>query len=133
MNININDDQLKETLKYIVCGGITTAVNLAIFYVLTEMGIYYLLSNIIGYYIAVAINFWMNQIYVFNKKASADALGRLWKFAKLRTLSLIVDSILFFLLVTICGFPTYLCRIILSIIIITVNYFWSKYKIFKNT
>ena len=124
---------LREAILYIFCGGVTTAINLAIFYGLTELGVYYLISNTVGYYIAVIINYVLNDRLVFNQNKMTGKNGKvkLIKFIFLRTGSLLVDNALFYILVSIIGFHVYITRICLSIAIILVNYIWSKYKIFK--
>lgn len=52
---------VKELIKYGLCGGLTTAANLFLFYMFTETGVYYIVSNIISYYIAVVLNFLLND------------------------------------------------------------------------
>lgn len=121
----------REIIRYGLCGGITTLINLVLFYFLAEWGIYYLLANAIAYYIAVIINFYLNYYFVFAEKTKEKTLVRkLWEFCLLRTASLGIDTILFFALVSICGMNRYIGRILLSIAIILFNFAWSKKKIF---
>ena len=126
------DKQIKELIRYIICGGITTGINLGVFYILVECNIYYLLANTLGYYLAVVVNFFLNQKFVFCFESKNGTVRKLINFVSMRTVSWIVDTFLFFILVSILDLPIYLCRIGLSIAIILVNYIWSKYKIFKK-
>lgn len=123
--------QFKELLRYIICGGVTTVINLVLFYILTKWGhFYYLLANIIGYYCAVLINFWLNWKWVFKNEEQKSTSHKLIEFVKLRSASLVADTGLFFVLVSILKCPLYPSRIGLSAVIILINYIWSKYKIF---
>ena len=55
-------------LKYLVIGGITLGLNLCIVWILTEkVGIWYLLSAIIGIGTAFIINFMLSKGIVWNK------------------------------------------------------------------
>lgn len=124
---------LVELFKYGICGGITTVINLALFYVMSEAGLYYLIANMIGYYIAVVVNYFLNYFFVFdqnNKEKLIIILKKLWDFIVLRTASLLADTALFFVLVSVLGFHKYISRICLSIVIILINFIWSKRKIF---
>lgn len=123
---------LLQILQYGLCGIITTLINLLLFYVFSENGMYYLNANGISYYIAVVINFFMNYFLVFSKKKEniSIVLKKMWNFLILRTVSLLFDSMVFFLLVTGLGFEKYLTRVLLSSFIIVINYFWGKRKIF---
>lgn len=132
MNEFIKSKAFMEIVKYGICGCITTGINLVLFYVFSEMGIYYLLANMIAYYIAVVINYFLNYYFVFknNSEKVKTIIYKLWEFCKLRTVSLLVDSGLFFVLVSVMGFHKYISRICLSAIIILINFVWSKSKIF---
>lgn len=122
-------DNIKQLLLYGLCGGITTAINLFLFYLFNEIGIYYLLSNIIAYYIAVVVNFLLNNQYVF-KKGEKNIIKKLGEFLILRTGSLVADSGIFYFLVSVLEFHVYVSRVGLSIVIILFNYVISRKKIF---
>lgn len=122
----------KELIKYGICGGVTTAINLLLFFMFTEYGIYYLVSNAIAYYIAVIINYYLNYYLVFERinESKKSNLKKLAHFCVLRTSSLILDTILFFVMVDVLGFQKYIIRVILSFSIILLNFLWSKRYIF---
>lgn len=117
----------KELVRYGLVGGLTTGFNLVLFYILERMGVYYLLANTISYYIAVFINYYMNQEFVF-KSSNKHGLTR---FIILRSGSLIVDNIAFFAIVNLLDLDIMISRIGLSIFIIFSNYIFCKKMIFK--
>ncbi len=123
---------LLQIFRYGFWGGIVTLFNLVLFYIFSERGMYYLLANIVSYYIAVVINFFINFYLVFEKrqKSMLGVLKKLWNFLMLRTASLLADTLLFFILVTGLGFHKYISRVCLSCVIILINFFWSRRKIF---
>lgn len=121
-----------QFFRYGFWGLFTTMINLLFFYVLTENGVFYLLANIISYYVAVLINYLTNFYLVFEMqhKSVHVFLKKLLDFLLLRSSSLFIDSGIFFILVTLIGFDKYICRVCLSVFIIIINFFWSKRKIF---
>lgn len=126
-------DRIVEFIKYGLWGGITTAINLLIFFGLKFCGMYYLLANAVGYVIAVIINFILNRKYVFQRSRKFKSSIR-WQFIQyilMRLLSLGIDTVLFYGLVSILHLNVYFSRIGLSVFLILATYFISKLFIFK--
>lgn len=123
-------NQIIELIKYGFWGAISTAINIVIFIVLENMGINYILANTIGYIIAVIFNFVFNNKFVF-KENKADNRG-LVKFVLLRTTSLGIENLLFFILVSIFSIDIYISKVFISILIITFTYMLSKLFIFNR-
>lgn len=125
--------KFKEFIGYSIFGCITTGINLLLFFILEKVGIYYIWANTIAYLFAVIINFYLNKKYVFKKEdRSVIRIRELVKFLIVRTMSLIVDNSLFFLLVTILELNVYVSRIGLSIGIILVTYGINKIWVFNK-
>lgn len=58
-------EKIVELFKYGIYGVITTIINLALFFGLEKIGVYYLAANTLSYIIAVVINYFLNKKYVF--------------------------------------------------------------------
>ena len=127
--------KLIELIKYGFFGAVTTAINLLLFALLKEMGMYYILANTLSYIVAVVINYFFNQRYVFEaaaQKGTKQAQTQFYKFVFLRIVSLAVDNALFYLLVTLLHLPVYPSRIGLSLAIILATYFINKVFVFSS-
>ncbi len=122
---------LGELIRYGICGGITTGINFGIFCLLIECNVYYIFANVTAYYISVIINFFFNRKLVFSEKKEKKGTKMFLEFLYLRTLSLFVDTCLFYLLVSILQLNVYISRIGLSGAIIIINYVVSKKRIFR--
>lgn len=120
-----------EIIRYGIAGLLTTGFNLLLFYILEHIGLYYLLANIISYYIAVILNYYANYIFVFQNKIQNK--NGIVSFIILRSSSLIIDSLLLYLLVDLWEFNVIKSRIGLSFFIILINYIFCKKMIFNNT
>lgn len=123
-------NKIIELIKYSFWGAISTAINIVIFVALEYMGINYIFANTIGYSIAVLFNFVFNNKFVF-KNSKADSKG-LIKFILLRTISLGIDNLLFFILVSICNINVYISKVFVSMLVIIFTYIFSKIFVFNK-
>ncbi len=125
----------KELIRYIFFGAITVGINILLLKIFIDLGVYYILSNIISYFIAVVINYIFNKYYVFKNfetKKTKVINKQFLKFIGMRMISLILDNFLFYICVSILQYPIYLSRIVLTIIIIALTFIINKFFIFVN-
>ena len=106
--------------------------SLLLFFLLDQLGVYYMLANAAAYLVAVVINFFLNYFFVFEHRGEQvnGVLKKLLAFVRMRIVSFAFDSGLFFVCVSILSLPKYPSRICLSFGMIVLNYYWSKRKIF---
>lgn len=122
-----------EIFKYGISGVITTIINLYLLKIFIDFGMYYILANIISYIIGVIINYILNQKYVFSDSArgnTIEAKKQFIKFLIMRIISLIIDTLLFYVAVSIFNFPVYWSRLILTIVMILATFILNKWFIF---
>lgn len=125
----------KELIRYLFFGTITVGINILLLKLFIDLGVYYILSNIISYFIAVVINYIFNKYYVFKSfeiKKTKIINEQFLKFVGMRIVSLILDNFLFYICVSILQYPIYLSRIVLTIIIIALTFILNKFFIFVN-
>ena len=94
----------KELIRYIFFGAITVGINILLLKIFIDLGVYYILSNIISYFIAVVINYIFNKYYVFKNfetKKTKVINKQFLKFIGMRMISLILDNFLFYICVSI--------------------------------
>lgn len=124
----------KESVKYIIIGGITTAVNFvcfALFY--NFFGIELNLSNFIAISFSIIFAFFANKIIVFSSAFDSlkKTMGELMGFISGRIITLIIEMVGVWLLVSILSFNEYLSKIFINIIVLILNYIISKFFVFK--
>lgn len=124
----------REVLLYVVFGVLTTAVNFISFYLLTLISIDENIANVISIIIAVLFAFFTNRKFVFNSDASTfkDKLREFYKFILGRSVSMVIEAGGFYLLFSILGIQEMISKVIISIIIIILNFFISKFYAFKK-
>ncbi|MPN51963.1 hypothetical protein SDC9_199615 [bioreactor metagenome] len=132
----------KETILYLVFGVLTTVVALVSFYFVDKlfdrtgfMGKYgYQGANVISWILAVTFAYITNKLWVFESKSFAWHIIRkeIPSFAFSRLLTLGIETLGMFLLVTVLDLNKMLSKILVSIIVVILNYIFSKILVFKS-
>ena len=139
----------KDLIIYVVFGVLTTLINLIIFKIFSKIlgQDLYLISNIIAFFGAVIFAFVTNKLIVFKSKSFEKKvfLKELLYFFLARVFSLLVEEIgLFILLDKIKIKDVYfsflnlninnqtVAKLFLAVIVVILNYIFSKFFIFKN-
>ena len=87
---------INEFFKFAFVGGIGTIINIAILYLLTEkLGIYYLISAIFSFIIAMSSNFILNKVWTFKENIKLGIGKKYLQFGLVSITALLVN--LFFL------------------------------------
>ncbi|WMJ88585.1 GtrA family protein [Anaerocolumna sp. MB42-C2] len=126
----------RETVTYGIAGVLTTLVNYAAYYIFcNRIGIENLIANIIAWIIAVIFAYVINDIWVFKDHISNIRLEviKVIKFFGARLFSLIVEEAGLFLFVDLLSLNNLVVKAALAVIVIILNYFFSKLYIFKKS
>lgn len=138
----------KEAILYVVCGGFTTLVNWGSYAVFVWANIDPNISNVLSWIVSILFAFAVNKWIVFESKShEANTVVReLSMFVSARILTLVVATVLFFLLHNIAGLEYGVSiftdsildtegmytKIITSVVEIVLNWILSKYIVFKK-
>ncbi len=125
----------KELIVYGIFGVMTTLVDFLSYYALANIfGIEENLSNVISQIIAIIFAFITNKIFVFKDKKYGlkDVSLQFAKFFSMRLISLFMNSGLFWFMVDILRINDLITKALVSIIVIILNYIFSKIFIFKK-
>ena len=125
----------KEGMRYLVFGALTTLVNIVAYAIL-----YYIfhidnaISNAIAWVIGAIFAYVTNKLYVFNSKVNTkkELLREIVSFFGCRLATLAVDEGIMILTVDKFGWNALLMKIIANIIVIILNFVFSKIIIFKK-
>ena len=133
---------------YIFFGAVTTLVNLVVFKLCNMLlgDSWYLVSNCIAWVAAVLTAFFTNKLWVFESKSWAPSV--LWRelpsFIGARVFSLAIEQAGLFLLIDLLHFNTItfnvvvevtgadISKVILQVVVLVLNYIFSKLVIFKK-
>lgn len=135
INSIIKKFMTKEVILYIVFGVFTTIVNVATFYVLTTFcHIEENISNVIAIILAVIFAYVTNRKLVFNSTASnaKQIFIEMFKFFSARFFTMLVEFFGFMLLFNVLHIPNLISKITVTVLVIVLNFFLSKFFAFKN-
>lgn len=126
--------EYREAISYLFFGGLTVLINIVVFLLMPKqyLGLtdntILLINNTIAFTIAVLFAYYTNTKYVFN---SLLTLKNFISFMSYRIFTLFLDNLFMYILVTICV-KELIAKIIVNFVIIVMNYFVSKFVVFKK-
>ena len=123
--------KIKEIVLYLIFGVLTTIVNIVSFYLLTQLSFTTAAATIIAWILSVLFAFFTNKIWVFNSK-NGNFLSELFSFFGCRAFSGVFDLAVMILFVDFLKFPSLYIKILSNIMVIIMNYIFSKLFIFKK-
>ena len=152
----------REIITYIIFGVLTTAVNLVTFYIFKKIfisigwegvfnkllgsagwdkalellgsGTDYPDATVIAWTVAVIFAFVTNKLIVFESKSWKPAVAgkEFVGFIGARLFSLLVELVFMFVMVTLLKWNDFVAKFIVQVIVVILNYVFSKLLIFKN-
>ncbi|MCI8393262.1 MAG: GtrA family protein [Clostridia bacterium] len=124
----------REVIFYIIFGVLTTIANIGVFYLLTLLGLNENIANIIAIIVAVLFAYFTNRKLVFNSTASTfkERLTEFYKFMLGRAFTMVVEALGFPLFYNVLGIQELISKLMISFIVIVLNFFISKFFAFKK-
>lgn len=125
----------EEVITYLFIGVCTTVISLLVYYtcVLTlfnpDNPVLLQCANIISWIIAVVFAYFANRKVVFKSK-NKNIKNEVSKFVSARVVTLLIDMAFMWLTVSLLGFNDKIMKIISNIIIVILNYVFSKLFVF---
>ncbi|EUJ37653.1 GtrA family protein [Brochothrix campestris] len=123
----------KELILYVLMGGVTTLVNLSVFYLMDETTVLNVSWSVtIANVCALLFAYVSNKYWVFrshNKTRQATVIEAM-SFVSVRLASLLIDIVVTFGCIHL-GMPTLVAKIAANVVVIAVNYVASKWFVFK--
>lgn len=123
----------RHVILYVFFGGITTLVNLAVYWLaLEKMGLPNVPASIIAWVVAVLTAFVTNKLWVFESrgKGRRENLRELGKFFYCRLATGLVDLLIMYVGVDILSGPPVPLKALADIIVTLLNYAASRWLIF---
>lgn len=130
----VRTPEFKRIIAYVFVGTLTTAVNFAAFFFLYYIcGISINISNSVAIFCAVLFAYISNRIIVFKSRTVGlqRTLKEMAAFFLARALTMLLEIVSVFFFCTILTFEPIQTKICLSIVVLTLNYIFSKFFVFK--
>jgi len=122
----------KEKINYLFFGGCTTLVNILTYYICTRLLFLDVnVSIVISWITSVIFAYITNKLFVFNAK-NTNIIKEFLSFIIVRLISLGVDYLIMYLLYDLLSWNDLVVKIIANIVVIVLNYIFSKLLVFKK-
>lgn len=128
-------EKYKSLILYVFFGGCTTLINWLAYYLCYSVAkIPNVPSTIIAWVLAVAFAFITNKIWVFDSKAfdRKTLLHEIWTFTAARIATGVLDVAIMYVTVDVLGWNANLWKLLSNIVVIVLNYVFSKLIVFKK-
>lgn len=125
----------KEYILYVLFGGITAVVNYGVYALCVRVfSLDVVFSNIIAWVFAVMVAFVTNKIWVFESKSweRKIVLKELLEFVAGRLFTMVIETLLLWIFVDKLQVNDLIMKIITNVIVVILNYIFSKFIIFKK-
>lgn len=126
-----------EIIRYLIIGVLTTMVSLGVYYILTltifdpKKAIELQITNIISWIASVTFAYFTNRSFVF-QQTQKMSLKEAVNFYLSRLSTLGIDMIMMYILVTLLGFNDKIIKLIVQVVVIVLNYVFSKFFVFNK-
>lgn len=125
----------KSLIAYGFFGVLTTVINIVVYYLCYDVGgISNVISNVIAWVVAVLTAFITNKLWVFESKSFEPKIlfYELWTFVGCRLVTGVMDLMIMYICVDVLGWPAMFMKIASNVLVIILNYIFSKLIIFKK-
>lgn len=125
----------REVLMYLIFGVLTTVINILVFYIFKDtLTIDYRTSNVIAWFVSVLFAFITNKYFVFASKGESKQafFKEMALFFWYRLLSLGIDMLMMIVMVSVLGIDALIAKLVTQVVIVIINYVFSKLLIFKE-
>ncbi|HCQ6003582.1 TPA: GtrA family protein [Clostridioides difficile] len=125
----------KETILYLFFGAFTTLVNIVSYLFFTRVILFnFIVANALAWILAVLFAYVTNKFFVFeSKRIEIKFLFKEFlSFVSFRLLSGVVEMLIMYVMIDLLFVNDVIVKVFTNIVVIVLNYLFSKMIIFKN-
>ena len=125
----------RETILYVIFGVLTTLINIVVSTVLVKVfQVEGNLASTIGIIISILFAYFTNRKMVFNSIAETakEKWKEFFKFILGRSFTMVIEMAGVFLLYTVLGVEYVITKVTITVIVVILNFFISKFFAFKT-
>lgn len=108
----------------------TTIINYGVYFLCNVLGGHYLFSNTVAWAAAITFSYFVNGSWVY-QSTSHRSWREAMAFVSSRVFSLGLETVLLFFFVNLWGVGQYLSKILVSIVVVIINY-WTGLLVYKK-
>lgn len=125
-----------ELVSYIFFGFLTTILNFSIFFILEKVldSNKSFINNLIAWSFGIFFSYIVSNIFTFKMRFRSikTEISKMFKFVSSRLFSLFIEEIGILIFIDNLSFNKFIIKAFLSLIVIVINYIFSKFIVFKK-
>lgn len=128
-------EKYRQIILYLIFGAGTTLVNIVVYYICGHIfNLSISFSTVLAWILSVLFAYLTNKIWVFDSKHKnvKDILIELMRFISCRLTTGLMDLVIMVVFCTWLGFNDLFIKIVSNILVVILNYIFSKLIIFKK-
>ena len=126
-------ETIRQFVKFGIIGIVNTLINLGCLYIFTEFfKIYYILSAVLAFLVAVTNSFVLNKIWTFKEKIYEDTSKKYVKFMIISVTALLVNLAILYFFTEFLHLHYLISQIIATGTNLIINFLGSKLWTFKK-
>ena len=125
----------RELILYVFFGGLTTLVDWASYWLLTDLlHVPYMAANLLSQILSILFAYVTNRIWVFESKVhgAKGIFAEMVKFFGARGVSLLLNMLCMFVGVDLLSGNDKVVKLIASVLVVIANYVFSKLFVFRS-
>ena len=127
------EDSFLQFFRYIFVGGASFVTDYVLLYIITEIGVNYLVSGVISFIAGLCVNYALTKLLVFSKKTTgAEKAKEFSVFAIIAVLGLFLTELLMWLFTEKLSWYYMISKAIAAIIVLFWNFFMKKILLYKK-
>ena len=125
----------REVISYLIFGVLTTLVNWVVYAAMVKVHIDYRIATVVAWAVSVLFAFIVNKIFVFQSynMRPAFVMKEITSFVACRAVSGVMEMVFMIVMVSWIHMDEYISKIAVSVIVVIVNYVFSKLFIFRKS
>ena len=127
------EDSFLQFFRYIFVGGASFVTDYVLLYVITEIGVNYLISGIVSFMAGLCVNYALTKLLVFSKKTTgAEKAKEFSVFAIIAVLGLGLTELLMWIFTEKLRWYYMISKAIAAIIVLFWNFFMKKILLYRK-
>lgn len=118
---------LAQTGKYLIVGGFCTIVDMGLLYLLTRLGVHYLISAVISFTTGVTLNYFMCTAWIFDESKVKDKRIELLLYFLISIVGLLINLIGIWILTSMLEMHYMLSKLLSTAVTLIWNFCSRKY------
>lgn len=126
------ENTLLQFFRYVFVGGAATVVDWAVYFAVTTMGLYFMISGVLAFVSGLSVNFYLSKRFVFSGEGSAHSkIAEFMTYAVIGLMGLCLTEIIIFVFTEKLHLYFMIPKIIATMVVFVWNFMARKLALYR--